>query len=136
MKANQWCGIVVPAVLLLGLAGGTNDVGTITIHADRMTFTNQSTPDELLLGVIKAENVLAENVTIFNWGVTIKVDLIESPFMILKVTHASLIMLGIRYIGYLPSLALSEQVTWEDVTLETEWLQTNAMSYERMVISL
>ena len=132
------CGVIVPVVLLLICLNVVyaGDPETFTIDADLMTFTNESDSVELLSGVIKARDVRAENVTISDGGVIIKARLIESPFMTLEVTTITIVGLGVFHLKDLPVLLSGEEVTWEDVTIETKRLETNAMRYEEMVITL
>ena len=130
------CGIIASIILLIcSIAVHADNSKTFTIHADRMTFTNRSGVFDLPEGVIKAENTRAESVTIFNGGVTIKVQLIESPFMTLEVTRVTIIKEGVKHAVDLPKLLLGEEVTWEDVTLEVKRLETGAIRYEQMEVT-
>ena len=130
------CGIIASIILLIcSIAVHADNPKTFTIHADRMTFTNRSGVFDLLEGVIKAENTRAESVTIFNGGVTIKVQLIESPFITLEVTRVTIIKEGVKHAVDLSKLLLGEEVTWEDVTLEVKWLETSAIRYKQMEIT-
>ena len=122
-------GLLVAAVPLAWAPPASASPGeTFTLHADKMSFRCMSTFGELLLGKLKTEDVVIDNLTIYD-GYTTFSPYAEIPKAEMEVTTVQVVVLAVTHIVDLTRLLFGQTVEWENVTIKVKRMEASSMEY-------
>ena len=116
------------AGLLVAALASASPEETFTLHADKMSFRCTSSLGELLVGKIRAEDVVIENLTIYD-GYTTFSSHAEIPESVMHITLLQVLGLTITHFEDLIPLLLGKTVEWEDVTIEVKRMEASSVEY-------